>query len=69
MEFHKIPYVDFMKPLVEYSKERPIKSLYENNGKDINHYSPTGNFILSQAIAKRLVTDFDLNDPEPFHRH
>ena len=63
MEFNKIPYVDFLTPLVEHSKEKTISSLFI---EDILHYSPKGNYILAQTIAKRLATDFDLNNPEPF---
>ena len=63
MEFNKIPYVDFLTPLVEHSKEETISSLFI---EDILHYSPKGNYILAQTIAKRLATDFDLNNPEPF---
>lgn len=55
METQKLPYVDFLRTLVDYDKEGSIKSLYGNNGKDIHHYSPQGNYILSKAIAERLL--------------
>jgi len=67
MEFYKFPYLDFLQHLVDYGAEGEIRSLYGNNGKDIHHYSPQGNYILAQAIAERFATDFDMNDPEPFH--
>jgi lysophospholipase L1-like esterase len=66
MESNKIPYVDFLTHLVEYSKEQPISSLYGKG--DIHHFSPKGNYILAQTIAKRLATDFDLNKLAPFSR-
>ena len=66
MESNKIPYIDFLTHLVEYSKEQPISSLYGKG--DIHHYSPKGNYILAQTIAKRLATDFDLNKRTPFSR-
>jgi lysophospholipase L1-like esterase len=55
METQKLPYVDFLRTLVNYSKEGNIKSLYGNNGKDIHHYSPKGNYILAKAIAERFL--------------
>jgi len=64
MESNKVPYIDFLRHLVEYSKEQPILSLYGKG--DIHHFSPKGNYILAQTIAKRLATDFDLNKLEPF---
>ena len=64
VESNKVPYIDFLTHLVEYSKEQPISSLYEKG--DIHHYSPKGNYILAQTIANRLATDFDLNKPAPF---
>ena len=57
MELSKLPYVDFLQRLVIYSKEGPIKSLYRNNGKDVHHFSPQGNYLLARAIAERLVLD------------
>ena len=66
MESNKIPYIDFLTHLLEYSKEQPISSLYGKG--DIHHFSPKGNYILAQTIAKRLATDFDLNKLAPFSR-
>ena len=66
MESNKIPYIDFLTHLVEYSKEQPISSLYGKG--DIHHFSPKGNYILAQTIAKRLATDFDLDKLAPFSR-
>ena len=66
VEFNKVPYIDFLTHLVEYSKEQPISSLYGKG--DIHHYSPKGNYILAQTIANRLATDFDLNKLAPFSR-
>lgn len=51
-----MPYIDFLKILVDYRKEKEIKPLYVNNGKDIHHYSPSGNALLAKAINKRLKT-------------
>ena len=64
MKINKIPYIDFLKHLVDYSKEQPIHSLYGK--EDISHFSPKGNYIFAQTIAKRLATDFDLNKLAPF---
>ena len=64
VESNKVPYIDFLTHLVEYSKEQPISSLYGKG--DIHHYSPKGNSILAQTIANRLATDFGLNKPAPF---
>ena len=61
---NKIPYIDFLTHLVEYSKEQPIHSLYGKG--DISHFSPKGNYIFAQTIAKRVATDFDLNKLAPF---
>jgi hypothetical protein len=66
MEFNKIPHIDFLTTLLKYSKEGTIGSLFGNNGKDVHHYSPKGNYLLAQTIAKRLATDFNLNNSEPF---
>jgi len=66
MKSKKIPYIDFLTHLVEYSKEQPISSLYGKG--DIHHYSPKGNYTLAQTIARRLATDFDLNKLAPFSR-
>ena len=64
MKSKKIPYIDFLTHLVEYSKEQPIHSLYGKG--DTRHFSPKGNYIFAQTIAKRLATDFDLNRLTPF---
>ena len=64
MESNKIPYIDFLTHLLEYSKEQPIHSLQRKG--DIRHFSPKGNYIFAQTIAKRLATDFDLNRLAPF---
>ena len=69
MELYKLPYVDFLKYLVDQGKERTIRSLYANNGNDLHHFSPQGNSIFAQIIAERLGSDFNLNDPEPFNLH
>ena len=66
MKSKKIPYIDFLTHLVEYSKEQPIHSLYRKG--DIRHFSPKGNYVFAQTIAKRLATDFDLNKLTPFSR-
>ena len=72
---YKFPYIDFLTHLVEYSKEQPIHSLYGKgdirtpDGKmlrRISHFSPKGNYIFAQTIAKRVETDFDLNKLAPF---
>jgi len=55
MEVNKFTYVDFLKRLVDYSKEGTVKSLYKDNGKDIHHFSPQGNLILAKAIAERIA--------------
>jgi hypothetical protein len=50
MKFYKFPYIDFLQHLVDYSKEKQIKSLYANNGEDTHHYSPQGNYILPKLL-------------------
>jgi len=54
MDLYQLPYIDFLEDLVAYNKQKEIKHLYNDNGKDIHHYSPQGNLLLAKAIAKRI---------------
>ncbi len=54
MNIYRLPHIDFLKSLVDYSKENELKFLYRNKGQDIHHYSPRGNFILAKSIANRI---------------
>jgi hypothetical protein len=60
MDLYKLPYVDFLKNLVEYSKKNDVNFLYRNNGEDIHHYSPLGNALLAKTIINHLA----INPPE-----
>ena len=54
MNIYRLPHIDFLKSLVDYSKENELKFLYRNKGQDIHHYSPRGNFLLAKSIANRI---------------
>ncbi len=54
MDLYQLPYIDFLEDLVAYNKQKEIKILYNDNGKDIHHYSPQGNLLLAKAINKRI---------------
>ncbi len=57
MKVHQLPYIDFIQNLIKFGYKEDIRTLYGNNGKDIHHYSPKGNSILSKAITKRLSVE------------
>ena len=57
MKVHQLPYIDFIQNLIKFSYKEDIRTLYGNNRKDIHHYSPKGNSILSKAITKRLSVE------------
>jgi len=54
MNLYKLSHIDFLQNILKYSKSNNIKSLYRNNGKDIHHYSPTGNKLLAKTILNRI---------------
>jgi len=54
MKLYKLPHIDFLQNILEYSKNNNIKFLYRNNGKDIHHYSPMGNKLLANTILNRI---------------
>ena len=55
MDLYQLPYIDFLKTLVDYSKKNEIALLYGNNREDIHHYSPQGNTLLAETISNRLA--------------
>ena len=54
INLYKLPYIDFLQNMVEYRKNKDIKLLYRNNGKDVHHYSSMGNNLLAKTISNRL---------------
>ena len=57
MKVNQLPYIDFIQNLIKFGYKEDIRTLYGNNGKDIHHYSPKGNSILSKAITNRLSVE------------
>ncbi len=54
LELKKYPYIDHLQNLIWVGEKTELAPLFNDNGKDIHHYSPSGNEILAKSIYEHI---------------